>query len=78
MKSLVDDMVQDDPAKRPTIDIVVERFGKILAGLSQWTLTSRLVKLEESKPSSFPFMRHLFRLIGNTLAFRNPLPISKR
>ncbi|KAJ7680929.1 hypothetical protein DFH06DRAFT_1077918 [Mycena polygramma] len=44
MKSLVSDMVQDDPTKRPTIDEVVARFDKIQSSLSSWKLRSRIVK----------------------------------
>jgi len=41
MKPLIDDMVQDDPAKRPNINEVIERFEEIVQGLSQWKLRSR-------------------------------------
>ncbi|KAJ7092040.1 kinase-like domain-containing protein [Mycena belliarum] len=41
---LVADMCQDDPAKRPTMDVVVERFSRIRAGLSLWKLRSRFVQ----------------------------------
>ena len=41
MKPLLDDMVQDDPEKRPNINEVVERFEEIVRGLSQWKLRSR-------------------------------------
>lgn len=78
MKPLVDDMVQDDPEKRPTMDIVVEAFGKTLDSLSWWTLTSRLVSIEEgSLPTPFASVHHFLRTFRNTLAFRNPLPTPK-
>ncbi len=77
MKPLVDDMVQDDPEKRPTMAVVVERFEKILGGLSWWTLASRLVEIEGSATSPFASVRHLFRTLGNTLSFRSPLPTLK-
>ena len=41
MKPLIDDMVQDDPAKRPNMNEVIERFEEIVQGLSQWKLRSR-------------------------------------
>lgn len=47
MKSLVKDMVQDNPDKRPTIDQVVERFGKIRGKLSAVRLHSRAGHREE-------------------------------
>ena len=43
MKPLVDDMVQNDPKKRPTMDEVVARFETIKASLSSWKLRSRVV-----------------------------------
>ncbi|KIM38846.1 hypothetical protein M413DRAFT_75436 [Hebeloma cylindrosporum] len=41
MKPLIDDMVQDGPAKRPNMNEVVQRFEEIVRGLSQWKLRSR-------------------------------------
>ena len=41
MKSLINDMVQDDPVKRPNMNEVVQRFEEIVQGLSQWKLRSR-------------------------------------
>ncbi|KAL4244329.1 hypothetical protein ABKN59_010148 [Abortiporus biennis] len=43
MKALVEDMMQDDPKKRPTIDEVAERFDTIQQSLSWWKLRSRAV-----------------------------------
>ncbi|KAJ7748427.1 hypothetical protein B0H16DRAFT_1553380 [Mycena metata] len=47
MRPLVSDMVQSDPAKRPTIDEVVSRFQEIHSRLSWWKLRSRVVKKTE-------------------------------
>jgi hypothetical protein len=47
MKSLVADMVNDDPKQRPTMDEVVTRFDDITKGLSSWKLRSRLGKKKE-------------------------------
>ena len=41
MKPILDDMVQDDPAKRPNMNEVVLRFEEIVQGLSQRKLRSR-------------------------------------
>ncbi|KAJ7902308.1 kinase-like domain-containing protein [Mycena leptocephala] len=41
MDELVTEMVQEDPAKRPSMDDVVRRFSQIKAGLSGWKLRSR-------------------------------------
>ncbi|KAI3604625.1 hypothetical protein WG66_008496 [Moniliophthora roreri] len=40
MEPLIDDMIQEDPEKRPTMDQVVLRFDNIVEGLSQWKLRS--------------------------------------
>ena len=34
MASLVSEMVQDDPAKRPTMDEVVERFNQVCSAFA--------------------------------------------
>ncbi|KAJ7148994.1 hypothetical protein C8R43DRAFT_925245, partial [Mycena crocata] len=47
MKALADDMTAEDPAKRPTMDEVVERFAVIRNGLSSWKLRSRVVKASD-------------------------------
>ncbi|KAJ7630024.1 hypothetical protein DFH06DRAFT_1005613 [Mycena polygramma] len=47
MRPLVNDMVQDDPTKRPSIDQVVTRFAEIQRGLSSWKLRSRVVGKRE-------------------------------
>ena len=41
MKPLLDDMVQDDPAKRPSMNEVVKRFEEIVQGIPHWKLRSR-------------------------------------
>lgn len=53
MRGLVDDMVQDNPTSRPTIDTVVERFEKIQGGLSSWKLRSRVPKKNENGIAGF-------------------------
>lgn len=47
MESLVRDMIQKDPAKRPTIDEVVSRFRAIRASLGFWKLRSRVIDRNE-------------------------------
>lgn len=47
MDSLVADMTQADPSKRPKIDEVVARFGDIRKSLSTWKLRSRIVGRRE-------------------------------
>ncbi|KAJ7658019.1 kinase-like domain-containing protein [Mycena rosella] len=41
LHKLVADMCNEDPAQRPTIDDVVNRFSDIRTGLGQWKLRSR-------------------------------------
>jgi hypothetical protein len=55
LKPLVDDMVQDDPNARPTMEQVVERFDSIRRNLSTWKLRSRVTDRDEG-----PF-EHLYR-----------------
>ncbi|KZT71751.1 hypothetical protein DAEQUDRAFT_755590 [Daedalea quercina L-15889] len=47
MQELVANMVQDDPAKRPTIEEVDTRFDQSFRRLSNWKLRSRLVRQNE-------------------------------
>ncbi|TFK64546.1 hypothetical protein BDN72DRAFT_963120 [Pluteus cervinus] len=48
MRALVEEMVHEDPTKRPTMNEVVHRFNEILRRLSSWKLRSRLVPRKES------------------------------
>jgi hypothetical protein len=41
MKPLIDDMVHDDPDKRPTMDEVIQRFDVLVEDLGQWQLRAR-------------------------------------
>lgn len=43
MKPLIDDMVQDDPSKRPSMEEAKVRFERIWDSLSWWTLRSQVV-----------------------------------
>ncbi|KAJ3477324.1 hypothetical protein NLI96_g10548 [Meripilus lineatus] len=72
IKPLVDDMVQDDPTKRPTIGEVVKRFNESMASLSYWKLRSRLVDVDDPTPLSS--IHHLFRTLIHILTFRSPIP----
>ncbi|EMD36447.1 hypothetical protein CERSUDRAFT_115467 [Gelatoporia subvermispora B] len=53
MKPLVDDMVQDEPSKRPTIREVSVRFDSVRQKLSNWKLRSRLKELDEDMFTAF-------------------------
>ncbi|KAJ7092967.1 hypothetical protein B0H15DRAFT_972724 [Mycena belliarum] len=62
MKALADDMVGEDPAKRPTIDEVIERFAAIRDSLSSWKLRSRVVRSRDFPNPSRP-MKHWLRRV---------------
>ncbi|KIK41256.1 hypothetical protein CY34DRAFT_13149 [Suillus luteus UH-Slu-Lm8-n1] len=47
LKPLVDDMMQDDPSKRPTMEQAVERFDSIKQRLCTWKLRSRVTTRDE-------------------------------
>ena len=75
-------MVQDDPEKRPNMDVVVERFGEILSNLSWWTLSTSLDWSDRSgqitPPRSNGSVRQFLRIVGNVLFSRNPLPTPRK
>jgi len=48
MEELVADMTQEDPTKRPTMEVVVARFDKIQRSLSEWTLRTRAARRKEN------------------------------
>ncbi|KAJ7142051.1 kinase-like domain-containing protein [Mycena crocata] len=62
MKTLADDMTAEDPAQRPTMDEVVERFTMIRNGLSSWKLRSRVVQADYSLNPSRPFKHWVLRI----------------
>ncbi|EGO22424.1 hypothetical protein SERLADRAFT_473222 [Serpula lacrymans var. lacrymans S7.9] len=65
MEPLVNNMVQDDPAKRPTMDEVVARFDQIFEQLSSWKLRSRVVdKTDGNITGLFRGVTHWTRRIG--------------
>jgi len=70
-------MVQDDPAKRPTMDEVVSRFETIRKGLSSWKLRSGVVSRNDF---SFPIHRivaHWTRRVGFIVMRVPPIPVPK-
>ncbi|KAJ7070404.1 hypothetical protein B0H15DRAFT_793513, partial [Mycena belliarum] len=62
MKALADDMVGEDPAKRPNIDEVIERVDAIRGGLWSWKLCSRDVRARDFPNPSRP-VRHWLRRV---------------
>ncbi|KAL4247873.1 hypothetical protein ABKN59_007475 [Abortiporus biennis] len=79
MSSLVSDMTQWDPSKRPGIDEVVERFDMLLRQLHWWTLRSRLVYNDDSVFRLFQrHASHWIRTTLHILLFRSALPMPMR
>ncbi|KAJ3480772.1 hypothetical protein NLI96_g8117 [Meripilus lineatus] len=77
---LVSDMVQDDPAKRPTMDEVVSRYDRMINTLSSLRLRSRLVERHEGPWFLFPTFRtvaHIYRTTIHVFTFRSPIPRPK-
>lgn len=54
MQSLIADMIQVDPSKRPTMDVVVQRFENIRKSLTMSKLRSRIVDKGETMFDSVP------------------------
>ncbi|KAJ3477232.1 hypothetical protein NLI96_g10605 [Meripilus lineatus] len=81
MDELVADMVQADPMKRPTMDVVVKRFEEIRRSLSWWKLRQRLRKPEEDQLWLLTFLRdvpHFFRVIRDITMLRSAVPMYKQ
>ncbi|KAI9067303.1 kinase-like protein [Trametes sanguinea] len=75
LRPLVDEMMQEDPAKRPTIDEVIERFDKLRGSLSTWKLRSRVVhKKDYSIVGFFRALRHTYRTAKYILKRRPAIP----
>ncbi|KAJ7680932.1 hypothetical protein DFH06DRAFT_1278703 [Mycena polygramma] len=77
MKPLVDAMVAEDPAKRPTIDQVVERFVSIRSSLGFWKLRSHVVKARGFPRLSRP-LKHWYLRVGHTLRRVPAIPSYQR
>jgi hypothetical protein len=73
MWPLISDMVQDDPAKRPTIDQVVKRFADMCKKLGILKLRARVGPRDESFGAVRDFV-HLFTTIKYTLIGIPPVP----
>ncbi|KIK71956.1 hypothetical protein PAXRUDRAFT_181560, partial [Paxillus rubicundulus Ve08.2h10] len=76
MAGLVNDMVQDDPSKRPTMDEVVARFEGIRKALSRSKLRSRVISKDESKVDGvFRSIAHWTRRIWFVMRRIPPVPV---
>ncbi|PCH36056.1 hypothetical protein WOLCODRAFT_140201 [Wolfiporia cocos MD-104 SS10] len=75
IQPLIDDMVQDEPAKRPTIHEVVTRFEEMRASLSRWRLRSWLAYRDENASQRFiKAVGHFVHMIGYVVASHPAIP----
>ncbi|CAL1706187.1 unnamed protein product [Somion occarium] len=75
IKPLVDDMVQNDPEKRPSMDVVVSHFEEITKSLSGWKLRSRLkMRSEWGVVRFFMSVAHVVRTATYILRRLDPIP----
>jgi hypothetical protein len=79
METLVTDMVQTDPTKRPTMDEVVTRVSEIRGKLSTWKLRSRIARKNELWPfAAWRSVRHWYRTVGYVLGRKAAIPEPKK
>ncbi|TFK74326.1 hypothetical protein BDN72DRAFT_760068 [Pluteus cervinus] len=75
LKPLINDMVQDDPTKRPTMDEVVTRFEEVCKMQSYWKLRSRPAPRREHLLRAIPDqLGHWKRRIGYIVRRVDPIP----
>lgn len=77
MEPLISDMCHNDPARRPSIDQVVERFDVLYHSLSWLKLRSRLVPTDEVKFGFLPLIRvadHFLRTTFRVLLGKKAIP----
>ncbi|KAF8480691.1 hypothetical protein JB92DRAFT_3085892 [Gautieria morchelliformis] len=79
MSSLIADMTANDPAKRPSMGQVVDRFDTVLHSLTTSQLRARLMKPEELEPNSWLLrwilnIPHFFRQVKYVLCMIPPVP----
>ncbi|TFK74344.1 hypothetical protein BDN72DRAFT_813280 [Pluteus cervinus] len=78
LQPLINDMVQDDPKKRPTIDEVVVRFEEIRKGLGSWKLRSRPQPKKEFIFKAIPHIcGHWIRRVGYVVRRIPPIPLER-
>ncbi len=78
IQPLITDMVQEGPAKRPTMDEVVTRFTEIQSKLSTWKLRSRMVRNNEIWPvAAWRALNHWRRTIGYVITRKDAIPEPK-
>jgi hypothetical protein len=75
---LIDDMVQEDPTKRPEMSEVVPRLAEIVSNLTTWKLRSRMVRTNEFwLVSAWRSVNHWGRTGVHVLARKSAIPEPK-
>lgn len=75
MDTLVADMVQEDPTKRPKMDEVIVRFSEIKSNLSTWKLRSRITPRNELWPVTvWRSVSHWCRTVTYVLTRKAAIP----
>ncbi|KAI0044702.1 hypothetical protein FA95DRAFT_1561964 [Auriscalpium vulgare] len=75
MQPLVNDMVAQEPAKRPQMDEVVTRFKAIRASVTSWKMRSRMVRRDEDfVVKVYRATGHWYRRLGYILTRTPAIP----
>ncbi|TFK53522.1 hypothetical protein OE88DRAFT_1717759, partial [Heliocybe sulcata] len=78
LEPLVNDMVQEEPDKRPTMEEVSKRFAEIRKTLTTTKLRSRVVPRDEGRIQGFlRSLSHWFRRIGYIIRRTPAVPMPK-
>jgi len=78
LQEFVDEMVQEDPQKRPTIDEVAVRFKEVKQKVTSWKARSRLVHRRENPlVGVFRGVRHVFRTGSYIVRRLPPVPSTR-
>lgn len=76
MQALVDDMVQDEPSKRPSSEQALKRFEDIRSKLTSQKLRARVADRDEEGGFSSVTRRlsHVYRRVQYSLSGLPPVP----
>jgi len=72
MRELIDAMTDENPAKRPTIEEIIEKFNEIRGSLSMVKLRSPIISKKE--PTIFTIFRHARQLTRTLLYIIQQIP----
>ena len=72
MSELIDAMTDENPAKRPTIEEVIEKFDEIRSSLSKVKLRSPIISKKD--PIIFTIFRHARQLTRTLLYVIQQIP----